>query len=109
MPQVGDRGIVSPSWVQCQDLFWVQSLLYATNMAVVKRSKPHKAEYEAFLKRLVQAREEAGLNQSQAAERLGKPRSFVSKCELGERRVDLVECKMFATLYGKDMSFFCGD
>jgi transcriptional regulator with XRE-family HTH domain len=76
-------------------------------MAVVKRSKQLKAEYEAFLARLIQAREEAGLNQSQAAERLGKPRSFVSKCELGERRVDLVECMMFAKLYNKDMKFFC--
>lgn len=88
-------------------LCWVHGFLYATTMAVVKRSKPHKVEYEAFLKRLVRAREEAGLNQSQAAERLGKPRSFVSKCELGERRVDIVECRMFAKLYGKDMQFFC--
>jgi len=56
--------------------------------------------------RLRQAREEAGLTQTQAATSLGKPQSFVSKCEIGQRRIDFIELKAFASLYGKDLNFF---
>ena len=42
-------------------------------------------------KLLRQVREEAGLTQVELATRLGKPQSFVSKYESGERRLDLVE------------------
>lgn len=34
---------------------------------------------------------EAGLTQSHVAECLGEPQSFVSKYEVGERRLDLIE------------------
>lgn len=37
------------------------------------------------------ARESAGLTQVQIAESLGKPQSFVSKYERGERRLDFTE------------------
>ncbi|WP_341905212.1 helix-turn-helix transcriptional regulator [Sandarakinorhabdus limnophila] len=40
---------------------------------------------------LVQARRSAGLNQTELAESLGRPQSFVSKFEAGERRIDVVE------------------
>ncbi|HYM79664.1 MAG TPA: helix-turn-helix transcriptional regulator [Candidatus Dormibacteraeota bacterium] len=66
----------------------------------------HKA-YRRFLARLVQARREAGLTQVDVSKRLGKARSFVSKCELGERRVDFVELQQMAKLYRKDLTFFC--
>ena len=65
----------------------------------------HKA-YKRFLARLVQARRDAGLTQVEVAKRLGKAHSFLSKCELGERRVDFVELQQLAKLYGKDISFF---
>ena len=41
-----------------------------------------------------------------STERLGKARSFISKCELGERRVDFVELQKLAKIYGKDLRFF---
>lgn len=42
---------------------------------------------------LRQIRLEAGLRQIDLAERLGKPQSFVSKYESGERRLDLLELR----------------
>lgn len=40
---------------------------------------------------LKQVRERAGLSQRELCRLLGREHSFVSKCELGERRVDIVE------------------
>lgn len=37
------------------------------------------------------AREARGITQQELAKRLGKPQSFVSKAEMGERRLDVVE------------------
>jgi transcriptional regulator with XRE-family HTH domain len=66
----------------------------------------HSSEYAAFKKRLVQARKDAGLTQTEVAEALSKPQSFVAKCELGERRVDALELAKFAKLYDKPMGYF---
>jgi len=66
----------------------------------------HKA-YKRFVTRLVQARRDAGLTQVEVAKRLGKAKSFLSKCELGERRVDFVELQQLAKIYKKELSFFC--
>ena len=49
------------------------------------------APYGELLRLLVSARRDAGLRQVDLAERLGKPQSFVSKVERGERRLDVVE------------------
>ena len=49
---------------------------------------PRHGRFRALLRKI---REEAGLNQTALAEKLGKPQTFVSKSELGERRVDLLE------------------
>lgn len=59
----------------------------------------HTPAYDRFLKLLKKAREDAGLTQVQAAKKLGKPQSFVSKCEAGERRVDVVELLAFCDAY----------
>ena len=67
---------------------------------------PHSARYKRFLKRLRAARLQAGLTQIEVAATLRRPQSFVSKCEAGERRVDVVELEDFATLYQKPISYF---
>ena len=51
------------------------------------RSKRHKA----FMAMLVQARKDAGLEQTDVAALLKKPQSFVSKTERGDRRLDVIE------------------
>lgn len=50
----------------------------------------HTKRYEAFRERLRRARVEAGLTQEEVAARLRRPQTWVSKCEVGERRVDFV-------------------
>lgn len=50
-------------------------------------------DYRCFLKLLREVRERAGLTQKQIAERLETTQSIISKCERGERRLDVVELK----------------
>lgn len=64
------------------------------------------ARYEAFLRRLREARKQANLTQAEVAERLGKPQSFVSKVETGERRLDFVEVADLAAIYRVPLDFF---
>lgn len=65
--------------------------------------------YKQFLVRLRKARLEAGFTQEQAAKLLGRPQSFVSKCESAERRVDFIELLEFAKIYGKNIGYFDPD
>jgi len=67
---------------------------------------PHSRRYQQFLKRLRTARQDADLTQVEVATRLGRPQSFVSKCESGERKVDAIEFAEFAALYGKPLEYF---
>lgn len=46
------------------------------------------------------------MTQVQVAKRLGRYRSYVSKIELGERRLDAIELVDFAKLYKKPLSYF---
>jgi transcriptional regulator with XRE-family HTH domain len=62
--------------------------------------------YKAFLERLRRARLDAGLTQVEVAARVGRPQTWVSKCELGERRVDFVELEDLAAACGKPLTFF---
>lgn len=57
-------------------------------------------EYTLFLEMLRAAREQAGLTQEQVAIRLGESQSFVSKCERGERRLDVVELRTWCLALG---------
>ncbi len=66
----------------------------------------YRSRYRHFLGRLKEARTEAGLTQVEVARKLGHPQSFISKCESGERRVDVVELAEFSRLYRRPLSYF---
>lgn len=69
----------------------------------------HSLPYKHFLKRLYKARENAGLTQIEVAQRFGKPQSFVSKCEQGERTVDVIDLLKFSKIYHVSLDFFFQD
>lgn len=62
--------------------------------------------YDRFLEELRRARLDAELSQTEAAKELKRPQSFVSKCESGERRVDVVELMDFCRAYGISIEDF---
>jgi len=66
----------------------------------------HTPAYRQMLLRLRRARTEAGLTQTAVARHFGRPQSFVSKCESGERRIDPTELLVFAKLYKTPYDFF---
>ena len=66
----------------------------------------YKAAYTRFRERLRRARLDARMSQAQLASLLGKPQSFVSKVESGERRLDFVELQMLVHILGKPISYF---
>lgn len=72
-------------------------------------SSVHSNKYKAFLQRLRAARLDVGLTQVEVAQQLNQPQSFVSKCESGERRVDVVELIDFAVIYKKPLLYFVCD
>ena len=69
-------------------------------------SSVHTARYRRLLERLREAREASGLSQTEVAKALGKPQSWVSNVEHGQRRLDVVELEMLASVYKKRMRFF---
>jgi len=68
----------------------------------------HSAQYKVFLKALREARRRAGLTQIDIAKRIGETQSFVSKCERGERRIDVVELREFCAALGISVKQFVG-
>ena len=66
----------------------------------------HDPNYQIFRAMLVGAREANGLTQVDVAKRLGKPQSFVSKYERGERRLDFVEFVLLAEVLDLDATAF---
>ncbi len=47
-----------------------------------------------------------GLSQRDVCERMDMPHSFLSKCETGDRRIDVMEFLQLAQMYGKTLDFF---
>ncbi len=66
----------------------------------------YSKEHKFLAEQLKKARVEAELDQSKAAEILGKTQSYISKIESGQRRIDVVQLKEFATVYKKPLEYF---
>jgi len=58
--------------------------------------------YEVLRARLVALREKADMTQRDLAQRLGRERSFVSRLEQGERRLDVLEFYWVLKALGQD-------
>lgn len=58
--------------------------------------------YAVLTDALVEARGTAGLTQLELAGKIGRPQSFVSKFERGERRIDLIEFCAIARALSQD-------
>ena len=54
-------------------------------------SSVHDPKYKKFCRLIVDHRLRRGMTQTQLAEKLRRPQSFVSKYENCERRIDLIE------------------
>ena len=69
----------------------------------------HSARYRTFLRLLREARERAGVTQAELARRLDQQQSFVSKCERGERRLDMIEVFQICEALGVSLSRFAAE
>ncbi len=59
-------------------------------------------EYLRLIQFLREARTQAGLTQGELGNRIRQTQSFVSKCERGERRLDVIELMHFCKALGAD-------
>ena len=66
----------------------------------------YSKEHRSLVERLRKARKEKGLDQEEVANLLGVTQSYISKIESGQRRIDIVQLKAFATIYGKNIDYF---
>ncbi len=62
----------------------------------------YSEEYRRFRELLIQTRKSCGLSQVELSQMLGRPQSFVSKYERGERRLDVIEFLKIAKVLGID-------
>ena len=66
----------------------------------------YSKDYRSVIEKLKKARLNVNLKQSDVAQKLKKPQSYISKIERGERRVDITELKELAKIYKKDITYF---
>jgi len=73
-------------------------------MAIRRTTNPgfQSPRYRSLIDRLAEERRRQNLTQEALAQRLGTHKQFVSRVELGERRLDVVEFVDFARALGMD-------
>lgn len=70
------------------------------------KSDIYSREHKKLIHRLIQARKEAGLSQANAAKKLKKSQSYISKIEVSQRKIDVIELKRMAKVYKQPIHFF---
>lgn len=63
-------------------------------------------QYRVMLRVLRETRERAGLTQVDIASKLNVTQVFISKCEGGQRRLDLIELRAWCTAMGASTAEF---
>lgn len=66
----------------------------------------YSQRHRTIVARLKKARLAAGLKQIDVAKKLRKQQSYISRCESGDHRLDVIELQTFAELYKKPLSYF---
>lgn len=66
----------------------------------------HDPRYQDLIKKLIELRESKNVTQVELAHRLGKPQSYVSKIEILERRIDIIELLDWLYFLEVDPSIF---
>lgn len=69
----------------------------------------YSADYAVFLRLLREARESAGVTQEELAKRLRMTQSAVSKCERGDRRLDVIELRLWCATLGLSLREFAAE
>jgi transcriptional regulator with XRE-family HTH domain len=69
-------------------------------------SDVYASRYQFLLKQLIKAREKTGLTQLEVATKLNKPQSYISKIELGERKIDFIEMEDLCRIYNLPITNF---
>ena len=65
------------------------------------------ADYRLLLRQLIAARKRSGVTQVDLAKRLKETQTWVSKCERGERRLDVLELRAFCDAMNVPSLEFC--
>ena len=68
----------------------------------------YSKEHQALIQKIKKARNNAGLDQKQAARLLGTTQSNISKIESGQRKINVLQLKELARVYKKHLSYFIG-
>ena len=69
----------------------------------------NKKEYKILLEQLYRLRSGSGLRQSELADKLQVPQSFISKIESGERKIDLIELREICIALGSNLKEFINE
>lgn len=63
-------------------------------------------EHQKLIEKLINARKEAGLDQTQVAKKLNVTQSFISKIESGQTKIDIFQLIEFGKIYNKNLNYF---
>ena len=66
----------------------------------------YSAEQKYLVSQLRKARLEMGLDQRDVAKKLGYTQSYISKIELGQRKIDIFLLRTMAKIYKKPLDYF---
>ena len=69
-------------------------------------TRDYSNRYQKLLGKLEEARKKAGLKQTEVAEKLKKPQSYVSKIESGERKISFTELEDLSKVYSVSITYF---